>query len=297
LTPRFALGAFIAWLAITIMWWALAFAPLPLPEEWLAAARSVCFGTLPNGLPEPWGWATLVASPLAMLGFLLAVWGRGLAEAVRALAGRGIGRVALAALLLVPLLGLSWVGARVAEARRIDASVSLSSVPTELPDHYPLRGEPAPALDLVDQAGEVVSLQTLGGRPVLLTFAFAHCQTICPVVVNTVRQAAIELAELEPAVVIVTLDPWRDTPSSLPTLFSSWRLEEVPRAHVLSGEVDQVVGVLDAWQMPHERDPQTGDVAHPALVHVLTAGGDIGYTFNGPSVAWVVEAARRLSVG
>ena len=96
MTPRFALWAFVAWLAITLMWWALAFAPLPLPAEWLAAARSVCFGTLPNGLPEPWGWATLVASPLAMLGFLLAVWGGELRHALRRLAGGRLGRLALA---------------------------------------------------------------------------------------------------------------------------------------------------------------------------------------------------------
>ena len=295
MTPRFALWAFIAWLAITVMWWALAFAPLPLPAEWLAAARSVCFGTLPNGLPEPWGWATLIASPAAMLGFLLAVWGRELGEAVRQLAGGRLGRLSLAALLVVPIIGIGWVGGRVAQARRVDSLAEMSTVPSELPEHYPRRSEPAPALDLVDQGGEVLTLDELGGRPVLLTFAFAHCQTICPVVVNTVKAAAAELPEMEPAVVVVTLDPWRDTPSSLPTLFGSWRLGEVPRSYVLSGEVPQVLEVLDAWQMPHERDPRTGDVAHPALVHVLAPDGTIGYSFNGPSVEWVVEAVRRLT--
>ena len=295
MTPRFALWAFVAWLAVTVMWWALAFAPLPLPAEWLAAARGVCFGTLPNGLPEPWGWATLVASPLAMLGFLLAVWGGQLREALRQLAGRSLGRVSLALLVLVPTLGVAWVGGRVAQARRVGAAARMPTVPAELPEHYPRRADPAPGLDLVDQQGRVVSLGDLRGRPVLLTFAFAHCRTICPVVVETVKQAALELAALEPAVVVVTLDPWRDTPSSLPTLFGSWDLAALPRAHVLSGEVPQVLEVLDAWEMPHERDPSTGDVAHPALVHVLGPDGAVGYTFNGPSVAWVVEAARRLS--
>ena len=64
---RFALGGFFAWFGITAGWWALAFAPLPAAEAWLAAARSVCFGTLPNGLPEPWGWMLLVLAPAAML--------------------------------------------------------------------------------------------------------------------------------------------------------------------------------------------------------------------------------------
>src|SRR6187431_2806689 len=85
---RFALGGFLAWFAITAGWWALAFAPLPAAEAWLAAARAVCFGTLPNGLPEPWGWMLLVLAPAAVLTFLLAVWGHSLLGALAALARR-----------------------------------------------------------------------------------------------------------------------------------------------------------------------------------------------------------------
>lgn len=294
MSPRFALGAFIAWLAITVMWWALAFAPLPVPPEWLASARSVCFGTQPNGLPEPWGWATLIASPLAMLGFILGVWGRDLGRALGQLAMGHVGRIALVALAVVPVLGVAFVGGRVAQARRLDAVTQLSTIPGELPESYPRQARPAPILDLLDQSGEVLSVEDLDGRPVLLTFAFAHCKTICPVVVETVKRAAIELAEVEPAVVVVTLDPWRDTPTSLPSLVESWRLGDLPAAHVLSGEVPDVLGVLDAWNMAYSRDPQTGDVSHPALVYVLAPDGTIGYTFNGPTVGWVVEAVRRV---
>jgi protein SCO1/2 len=186
---------------------------------------------------------------------------------------------------------------RVAEARRAEAALEMSTLPAELPDTYPRRQLPAPALDLVDQWGETVSVGDFSGRPVLLTFAFAHCQTVCPVLVETLRGAAEEVPELDPAVVVVTLDPWRDTPSSLPTLFESWRLADTPNAHVLSGEVPEVLGVLDAWEMPYTRDPQTGDVGHPAMVHVLAPDGTIGYSFNGPTVAWVAEAARRVVAG
>lgn len=290
---RFALWAFVAWLAITLMWWALAFAPLPLPAEWLAEARSVCFGALPDGLPEPWGWAGLVVSPLAMLGFLVAVWGRELGSALAGLARHNAGRVALAAMAVVPVLASGWVGQRVALAREVEAASRLTTLPEELPEHYPRQSKPAPGLDLVDQSGALVSITDLAGRPTLLTFAFAHCQTVCPVIVETVRRAAEQMPELEPAVVVVTLDPWRDTPSSLPTMARSWRLAELPRAHVLSGEVPEVLAALDRWQMPHERDPQTGDVAHPALVHVLAPDGTIAYSFNGPPVAWVIEATQR----
>jgi protein SCO1/2 len=291
---RFALWAFIAWLAVTLMWWALAFAPLPLPAELLATARSVCFGSSPDGLPEPWGWAGLIVSPLAMLAFLLGVWGRDLGTQFRELAGRPLGRAVLAGFLVVPMLGAGWVISRVDAARRSAAALELSTLPAELPAEYPRRREPAPPLGLVDQHGEIVSLASLAGRPVLMTFAFAHCQTVCPVMVETLKQAAAEIPELEPALVVVTLDPWRDTPSALPSLYASWHLEDQSRAHVLSGEVEQVLATLDAWNMPWERDDKTGDVSHPAMVHVLAPDGTMGYSFNGPTAAWVAEAARRV---
>lgn len=295
MTPRFALWAFLAWLGITVMWWSLAFAPLPVPPEWLATARSVCFGTQANGLPEAWGWATLIASPLAMLGFLVGVWGEELKLAFSRLAEARVGVVVIAAIALVPSVGLAWVGGRVVEARRIDTSYELSTLPEELPAHYPRRTERAPELGLVDQHGTVLELDDLEGRPVFMTFAFAHCKTICPVVVETVKRAAAEARDLDPEVIVVTLDPWRDTPSSLPSLVEAWRLGEMPRVRVLSGPVEEVLTVLDAWNMPHDRDPKTGDVAHPALVHVLGPDGSLAYTFNGPPASWVVEAGRRVA--
>lgn len=290
--PGFALTLFCAWLAVTLVWWALAFAPLPAPASWLARVRAVCFGTLPDGLPDTWGWGGLIVSPLAMLGLLLAVWGSDLARELRRLGRSGAGRIALAILFGVPFAGAAWVAARVVEARQMRFDIASPALGA-LPAHYPRGLAPAPPLGLVDQRGERVDVADLEGRPVLVTFAFAHCRTVCPVVVRTVRQAASLVPDEGPAVVVVSLDPWRDTPSSLPSLLAAWELTDLP-AHVLSGEVDVVLGVLAAWNMPIQRDPQTGDIAHPALVAVLDREGRLAYTFHNPPVPWVVEAVRRL---
>ena len=291
---RFALWAFVAWLAVTLLWWALAFAPLPAPPQWLAAARQVCFGTLDNGLPDTWGWIGLIASPLAMLGFLLAVWGRSLTVALRGLAASAAGKVALTVLVAVPLLGLAWVGQRVAQASAAESAFSGDGIPLDLPETYPTTDRAAPVLGLIDQHGDEVRVADFRGRPVLVTFAYAHCATVCPVVVRTVKTAAEQLEKLDPAVVIVSLDPWRDTPSSLPDLIYNWQLEELPEVRVLSGEVERVLTVLEAWNMPIDRDTNTGEITHPALVYVLDRDGDIGYTLNGPTARWVVQAAQRL---
>ncbi len=297
LPASFAFWIFVIWVAATALWWTLAFAPLPPAAVWLAEARTVCFGTLPDGLPDDWGWVSLIGSPLAMLGFLLAVWGRELRSALAVLPASRTGRAVLVGLLVVPLLGAWMVGSRVAAARRMAAALELERLPDELPEGYPRGEAPAPALRLVDQSGRELDLESLRGRPVLVTFAYAHCRTVCPLVVSAVRDAALATPELEPSVVVVTLDPWRDRPSGLAELARGWSLDTVPRAHVLSGEVDRVVETLEAWKMAAERDARSGDIVHPALVYVLDPEGREAFAFHNPPAAWLAEAVRRVAAG
>ncbi len=294
-TGRFALAAFVFWLAASLGWWIMAFAPLAEVPPWLANVRSVCFGSLPTGLPDAYGWISLM-SPLTMLGFLLVVWGRELFRDLRWLASNAAGKAALAMIVAVPLAGGLWVGRLVATEIEVKGAFTSPVRALEaLPEHYPRTDKPAPELALVDQNGTTLALESLRGRPVLLTFAFAHCQTICPVIVRTVSWAAERLGDLSPAVVVVTLDPWRDTPSSLPTLAKSWQLDELGNAYVLSGSVPEVQAVLEAYEVPADRDLQTGDILHPALVYLLDSEGTIAYTFNNPPAEWLVDASRRVS--
>jgi cytochrome oxidase Cu insertion factor (SCO1/SenC/PrrC family) len=92
---------------------------------------------------------------------------------------------------------------------------------------------------------------------------------------------------------LVTLDPWRDTPSALPGIAREWRLP--PRAHVLSArDAADVVRVARVYAVPFTRDETTGDVAHPSLVFVVDAEGRLAYTFNNPPASWLREALARV---
>lgn len=300
LPSPFALVASVTWLLVTALWWALAFAPLPAPPEWVEGVRSVCFGTLANGLPDTYGWVLLVMGPLSMLAFLLAVWGREVVDDVRYLAGLRLGRVALIVLALGVLAAGGWI------ARRIDAGLAAGEIyaspvePRPLPESYPETDRPAPPLALTDQTGRPVRLAELAGRPVIVTFAYAHCETVCPLIVEAVREAADRLGAKTgagPAVLVVTLDPWRDTPRTLPALAELWELEPAAGLHVLSGEVDEVLDVLEAWEVPYTRNRRSGDIGHPALVYLVDGTGRIAYTFQSPDAGWLVEATRRLAAG
>jgi protein SCO1/2 len=289
---RFALGGFLAWFGITAGWWALAFAPLPAAEAWLAAARNVCFGTLPNGLPEPWGWMLLLLAPGATLAFLVAVWGRPLGRALAALPRRRFGRVLLVALVAI-LGGGAWtVGGKILVAAR--SGLPLDSTLEPLPAAYPRAADPAPPLPLFDQNGAPFDLESLRGRPVLVTFAYGHCATVCPILVNALRDARAEYGGEPPPAVVVTLDPWRDTPGSLPGIARSWSLDASRGGWLLSGPPEAVVAAAEAWEVGFARDETTGQITHPGLVLVLDAEGRIAYRFLGPPAHWLIAAARRL---
>jgi protein SCO1/2 len=292
-------GALAFLLLVTAAWWALALWPVPgETPEWLARTRAVCFNATQSGLPDASGWLLLIGQPLGMLAVMMVIWGSPVRAGLRALAAARAGRVAIGVGLAGIVLGLGAAGARVLSASdRVASSPPGETLP---PDTYPRLDRPAPALGLVDQQGQRLDLAHLEGRPALVTFAFGHCETVCPAIVRQtleVRERVRERAasgELEPSrvprVVVVTLDPWRDTPARLHHIAMHWGIPE--DGFVLSGDVDTVNDVLDAWNVARERDPRSGDVTHPPLVYVVDPSGRLAYATSG-GVAMMAELLDR----
>jgi cytochrome oxidase Cu insertion factor (SCO1/SenC/PrrC family) len=290
---RWALWALAAIIATTVAWWAAALWPLPAATpEWVIRARAACFGTARTGLPNAGGWILLIGTPISLALALMVIAGREVRGGLAALRASGGGRAAVLAVaaLLVVLAGAA--SARVASASGFRGFGAMDPTVAALaPDRLVRLDREAPRLDLVDQHGERVRLEAFAGRPVLLTFAYGKCETVCPVIVHSVRKAAEELEELDPAVLVVTVDPWRDTPRRLPHIAASWRLG--PDAHLLGGDVATVEATLDAWAVARSRDPRTGEIAHPSLVYLIDHAGRVAFALTG-DVGQIVGAARRL---
>jgi cytochrome oxidase Cu insertion factor (SCO1/SenC/PrrC family) len=287
-----ALGALAAIGTITAVWWALALWPLPGDApDWLLRTRAVCFGSVRNGLPTTAGWMALIGQPVYMLATLWLISGHTVVRGLRALAALPAGRMTLGAVLTLTVLGLGAAGIRVGRAAGFDAAAT-ASPRTGVVD-APRLHRPAPALALVDQRGSPITLSQFRGRPVFVTFAFAHCETVCPLVVRDLLQAQGQAAELAPVVVIVTLDPWRDPPARLSAIATQWQLGK--DAHILSGGIADVERTLDAWQVGRTRDTRTGEVTHATVVYVLDRSGEIAFALSGVTDAGIFAAlARRL---
>lgn len=272
---RFVLGALGAILVLTGAMWALALWPTPdrIPE-WLARARVACFGSSPSGLPDAAGWMVLTLQPALMFAILLAGWKRELEEALRHLMRLAFGRAILALSAVALITGLAAAGFRVANAA---APAQIEPIPLDL--DYPRLDREAPLMELVDQHGSRLNLKDLLGRPVIVTFAYAHCNTVCPLMVRNAIQAKRKYAALETALVVVTLDPERDTPERLPAIARSWGLQT--NEYLLSGAIQEVLATLEAWGVPRSKDPRTGEITHPALTFLIDRQGKIGYAING----------------
>ncbi len=286
-----ALTALFLVLAITAAWWALALWPLAdAAPGWLLRTRAVCFGTRSSGLPDASGWIALIVQPTLMFGVMFSVWGGAVRRGLRRLSGGPLGRAALLLAATVLITGAAALGARLS-ARPLPSDAAVEAEPARRADGYPRLDRAAPGFRLLDQHGEEVSPDRFAGRPMLVTFAFAHCSSICPLVVAETLEAQRQLADRAPVVLVITLDPWRDTPSRLGYIAGKWGLGE--DAYVLSGEVKAVNRTLDDWQVPRARDLATGEVAHPALVYLINREGVIVYAATGDREL-LAELASRL---
>ena len=78
---------------------------------------------------------------------------------------------------------------------------------------------PLPAFELEDQDGRPFGPAELRERWSLLFFGFTHCPDVCPATLATLAATRRELADLpealQPHMVLVSVDPQRDTPEKL----------------------------------------------------------------------------------
>lgn len=288
--PGGALIALGVILAITAAWWALALWPAGAAEpEWLTRTRAACFGSARGGLPDAGGWILLLGEPAGMIGVLVAVWGGSLRRDLRWLGAHRVRRVIASAVVVLAAVGTGALGLRVQRAwsrgRVADAD------PTGIPRRV---DRDLPSLSLVDQHGARTSLAELRGRPALVTFAFGHCAEVCPLIVSDLHAARRLAGRPDVPLVVITLDPWRDTPERLSALAGHWGLERSDR--VLSGSVAEVEAALDALGIARRRNETTGDVDHATTVLILDARGRIAWRVDGGS-GGVADVLARADLG
>jgi protein SCO1/2 len=134
------------------------------------------------------------------------------------------------------------------------------------------KGVRAPDFRLENQDGEIVSMRSLRGRPVVVTFLYTTCQDSCPIQAQTVRGALDELGHDVPALAIA-VDPPRDTPERAQAFLAKQRA---------TGRIDFVLGsraeLRPLWD-GFAIQPQSVTAEHQARITLVDTRGfqRIGY--------------------
>lgn len=159
------------------------------------------------------------------------------------------------------LAGLAWLAAGVVLAQ-----------PAAIPDDsvYRLR------VALTDQSGHAAALDRYQGQPVMVSMFYASCPHVCPMLIATAQRLERELPEAQRGrlrVLMVSLDPRRDTPEKLRELaqrhnvdLSRWTF-----ARAEAADVRRLAAVLNIQY----RELPDGEFSHATVITLLRPDGRI----------------------
>ena len=138
---------------------------------------------------------------------------------------------------------------------------------------WPAGERRAPNVTLHDQTGTVVSLASLRGRPVVLTFLDSQCKSSCPIVGRQLGSVLRRLPAVQrPTLVIVSVNHTGDTPAGIRHALAEWHLNGPWAVHWLNaGTREQLAS---AWRSYGVRVvPTTNDVVHSLALYLIDRQG------------------------
>lgn len=142
----------------------------------------------------------------------------------------------------------------------------------------PPRGDSVYALSasLVDQRGRTVGLDLFRGHPVLISMFYASCPDACPLLIADLQRMERELPpriKADLRIVLVSLDPARDTPDALQALARARQVDE-SRWRLLRAPEDTVRDIAALLGVKYRRLPD-GSFNHSSVITLLDPDGAI----------------------
>ena len=135
--------------------------------------------------------------------------------------------------------------------------------------------EPAPSFTLTSQDGHQVSLSSLRGKVVLLTFLDPVCTTDCPIIAQELRAADAMLGAKAGSteLVAVVANPTYTSTAFTAAFTRQEGLSQVPNWLYLTGPLSQLVPVWHQYGIEVQNLPAGAMSAHNDLAFVISATG------------------------
>jgi cytochrome oxidase Cu insertion factor (SCO1/SenC/PrrC family) len=144
-----------------------------------------------------------------------------------------------------------------------------------------LKGHRAPPFSLTDAAtGSTVSLASLRGHIVVLTFANAACNDICPVLASELSQAAALVGTTPVPVTFVTVnsDPLDLGHGTEPPILTQTSLASLPNWRFLTGSLRVLNSAWVAYGISITADKSTGVASHNNLMYFIKPNGSLAWS-------------------
>lgn len=135
--------------------------------------------------------------------------------------------------------------------------------------------EPAPNFTLTSQTGQPLSLHDLRGKVVLLYFGYTFCPDACPTTLAELKKVTNALGKeaKDVQVVMVTVDPERDTPEVLREYLSYFDASYIGLTGT-EGDILAATTPYGVYFQKHEGSPATGYlVDHTTTVMAIDKEG------------------------
>lgn len=131
----------------------------------------------------------------------------------------------------------------------------------------------APNFVLRDQSGSAVSLASLRGRAVVLTFLDSQCTSSCPIEGRQLGSILRRLpAAQRPTLVIVSVDQSGDTPAGIRHALAKWGLNGPWTVHWLNARTH--AQLASVWRSYGVRVvPATNDIVHSLALYLIDRRG------------------------
>jgi protein SCO1/2 len=201
--------------------------------------------------------------------------------------------IALAALVAIVAVAAGILAARWLMQRQAGAELGVATATVLSPPR------PLPPLELIDQDDRPFDAARLRGGWTLLFFGFTSCPDACPLTMSALAQANELLADLpaslRPRVVMISVDPERDTPERLGAYVRAFDPTFVGATGTQAAvnELAQRIGVLVSKRQL-EGDSYTVD--HTTSVFLIDPDGALRALFSAPHTPKLIaEDYRRIA--
>jgi protein SCO1 len=156
-----------------------------------------------------------------------------------------------------------------------------------------------PPVDLVDQTGAAFGSARLQGRWSLLFFGFTSCPDVCPMTLALLAQVEKSLADLpaeqRPQIVLMSVDPKRDTPERLAAYVRHFS----PTFVGTTGSPEAIESFTRKLGVPvaiHALDDGSYTVDHSATIFLVNPDAQLRAVFSTPHVPADISADYRRIV-